>query len=87
MEENKALFSERIAGGGRTYFFDVRKSKTGSLYLVINESKPKDDGFESSRIMVFENHLVDFHAGLSKALEFIQTRPKAAKASAAGSDR
>ncbi len=87
MEENKALFSERIAGGGRTYFFDVRKTKTGNLYLVINESKPKDDGFESSRIMVFENHLADFQAGLNKALEFIQNRPKAAKASASGSDR
>lgn len=87
MEENKALFSERIAGGGRTYFFDVRKTKTGNLYLVINESKPKDDGFESSRIMVFENHLADFQAGLNKAFEFIQSRPKAAKASASGSDR
>jgi hypothetical protein len=87
MEENKALFSERIAGGARTYFFDVRKTKTGSLYLVINESKPKDDGFESTRIMVFENHLADFQAGLNKALEFIQSRPKAAKATASGSDR
>lgn len=86
-EENKAMFSERVSGGGRTYFFDVRKTKTGNLYLMINESKPKEDGFESNRIMVFENHLEDFQTGMNKAIEFIQTKPKATKAAASGSNR
>jgi len=85
MEENKALFSERVAGGGRTYFFDVRKTKTGGMYLIINESKPKDEGFESTRIMVFENHMAEFQGGLNKAIEFIQSKPNKAQAAASGS--
>jgi hypothetical protein len=61
----KELFSERVAAGTRTYFLDVKESQQGELYLVISESRAVDDGFEHSRVMVFEDHLEPFIDGLS----------------------
>lgn len=43
--ENKELFTDKITKGNRTYFFDVKRSESGSLYLSVSESKRTDDGF------------------------------------------
>ena len=66
----KELFSERVAAGTRTYFLDVKESQQGELYLVISESRAVDDGFEHSRVMVFEDHLEPFIDGLRNAIVF-----------------
>jgi hypothetical protein len=82
-EESRALFSERVSAKGKNYFFDVRKTKTGGNYLMITESRPKDQGFEHIRIMVFEDHLADFQAGLAKAIDFVVSQPGGKSATAA----
>ena len=86
-EESKALFSERVMAQGRTYFFDVRKTRTGGKYLMISESRPKDQGFEHIRIMIFEDHLADFQAGLAKAIDFIENKVSSGKTSAAAAGK
>lgn len=72
--ERTDLFSEKVAAGGRTYFFDVKRAKGGAHYLVISESRPKDGGFEHQRVMVFPENFPAFSEALKKAAVFIQER-------------
>ena len=44
MEENNGnerqeIFSERVRAGKRTYFFDVKATRSNDYYLTITESK------------------------------------------------
>lgn len=70
----KELFSERVAAGSRTYFFDVKESAEGVRYMVISESKPKDAGFEHHRVMVFEEHLEKFSEVFDQAVWMMAKR-------------
>ena len=38
MADNE-IYSDKITKGTRTYFFDIKKSENGDLYLKISESK------------------------------------------------
>ena len=72
-QRSPSLFSERVRAGQRTYFFDVRESSKGNLYLTLSESRPTEgDSFERTRITVFNDHLQDFVQAMGKALDFIE---------------
>ncbi len=67
MEENKdngrdEIFSERVRAGKRTYFFDIKSTRSNDYYLTITESKRryKDDGYfyEKHKIFLYKE---DFH--------------------------
>lgn len=65
---DKEIYSDKITKGNRTYFFDIKKSEKGDLYLKISESKKTDGGFEHHRLMVFDEDLKDFVETLTKSL-------------------
>lgn len=67
MADNE-IYSDKITKGTRTYFFDIKKSENGDLYLKISESKKTSDGFEHHQLMVFEEDLKDFVETLKKSL-------------------
>ena len=58
--EKVELFSKKFTKGSRTYYFDVKEASNGNKYLVITESKKAGEGFERSRVMVFEDQLPEF---------------------------
>lgn len=68
MASDKELYSDKLTKGKRTYFFDIKKSEQGDLYLKVSESKKTDDGFEHHRLMVFDEDLKDFVDTFRKAL-------------------
>ncbi len=74
--ERKELFSETVSAGSRTYFFDVRRSKEGALYLVISESRQVGAGHKHHRVMVFEENLKTFCEGFEKAIAFLDVRKR-----------
>mgnify|MGYP001279883854 CR=1 FL=1 len=67
MNENE-LYSNKITKGLRSYFFDIKKSTNGELYLKISESKKTENGFEHHRLMIFDEDLNDFVDALELAL-------------------
>ncbi|HRN41705.1 MAG: DUF3276 family protein [Flavobacteriales bacterium] len=67
MHDNE-IFSDKITKGSRTYFFDIKKSEKGDLYLKISESKKTASGFEHHRLMIFDEDLKDFVETLKKSL-------------------
>ncbi len=67
------LFSDTLETPRRTYFFDIKKTKEDSFYLVVTESR----GGRKDKIMIFDEHIDEFASQMQKAVSFIQNnKPK-----------
>ena len=61
-----------MRAGGKNYFFDVKKAKTGNNYLTVAESyKGKDGASVVNRIMIFKDHLADFQKTLQEVENYL----------------
>ncbi|MFM2207779.1 MAG: hypothetical protein RL213_1754 [Bacteroidota bacterium] len=72
------VFSKSVRAGKRTYFFDVKSTKSNEYYLTITESKKRlgDDGnpfFEKHKIFLYREDFEKFMDGIREAMERIQT--------------
>lgn len=82
MEENKEkgrdeIYSERVRAGKRTYFFDVKSTRSNDYYLTITESKRrfKDDGFfyEKHKIFLYKEDFHKFLEALNETVNHVKT--------------
>lgn len=86
MEENdnkevrrEELFSRAIRAGKRTYFFDVKATRSGENYLTITESKRRfnnEEGkffYEKHKVFLYREDFEKFLGGLNDAVHFIET--------------
>ena len=81
MEKNKdqdnyrnEIYSKSVRAGKRTYFFDVKSTRSGDHYLTITESKKKfdQDGnfhFEKHKIFLYKEDLDKFKDGLHEVVD------------------
>ncbi|MFN3870261.1 MAG: DUF3276 family protein [Aquificaceae bacterium] len=67
MQRDK-LYSKKLVAGKRTYFFDVKRGRDGSAYLVITEQTED----KRNRLMVFEERMEDFLSALKEAMDNIK---------------
>lgn len=64
----ESLYSKSVKGGSKTYFFDVRQTKTGDKYLTVTESRIAKEGERTrNTIAVFSDHLREFCLALNGA--------------------
>jgi hypothetical protein len=82
VEENKAngrdeIFSTKVKAGKRTYFFDVKSTRSNDYYLTITESKKrfKEDGFtyEKHKIFLYKEDFNKFIEALSTTVNHVKT--------------
>ena len=82
MEDNKEkgrdeIYSERVRAGKRTYFFDVKSTRSNDYYLTITESKRrfKDDGFvyEKHKIFLYKEDFNKFMEALNETVNHVKT--------------
>ncbi len=82
VEENKEkgrdeIYSERVRAGKRTYFFDVKSTRSNDYYLTITESKRrfKDDGFyyEKHKIFLYKEDFHKFVEALNETVNHVKT--------------
>lgn len=72
------IFSDVVRAGRRTYFFDVKKTRKGDLYLTITESKKvynDDEGtfhFEKHKLFLYKEDFDKFSDALSQSVGFIK---------------
>lgn len=66
--DSEELYSDKITTGRRTYFFDIKRSKQGLLYLSLSESKRTGDVFEHQRLIISEENIMDFAEIFQKTL-------------------
>ncbi len=73
MEGNRdEVFSRRVRAGKRTYFLDVRATRSGEdYYLTITESKRSGESErEKFKIFLYKEDFEKFRAALNEALDF-----------------
>lgn len=82
MEENKEnekveIYSQRVRAGKRTYFFDVKSTRSSDYYLTITESKRrfKDDGYvyEKHKIFLYKEDFDKFIEALKETVDHVKT--------------
>ncbi|MBL0048468.1 MAG: DUF3276 family protein [Bacteroidetes bacterium] len=76
-KDKEEIFSKSVRAGKRTYFFDVKNTKTNDYYLTITESKKQftDDGkftFIKHKIFVYKEDFDKFIEGLNEGMNFIR---------------
>jgi len=81
-KERDEIFSKAVRAGKRTYFFDVKITKTDQQYLTITESKKKmdkDSGnffYEKHKIFLYKEDFDKFADGLNEVIQFINSDQK-----------
>ncbi len=77
-ERREDLFSKVVRAGKRTYFFDVKATRSNEKYLTITESKRRfseDQGkffYEKHKIFLYGEDFDKFKEGLVTAISFIE---------------
>ena len=80
MEENTErndLYSKSIRAGKRTYFFDVKATKSNEYYLTLTESKKRftEDGkftYEKHKIFLYREDFDKFVEALHDAIGYVK---------------
>lgn len=82
-EKREDIFSKAVRAGKRTYFFDVKATKSNQYYLTITESKRRfnaDQGkffYEKHKLFLYQEDFDKFVDGLKSAVSFIETEQPA----------
>lgn len=75
--EKDEIYSKRVKAGKRTYFFDVKSTRSNDYYLTITESKRKfkDDGFvfEKHKIFLYKEDFAKFINALQESIDHIKS--------------
>ena len=72
----ESIYSKRIrAGKRRTYFFDVRATRSNDYYLTITESRKKfdDNGYDRHKIFLYKEDFNKFLKALTEAVDYVKT--------------
>lgn len=80
MEENNEkaeIYSQRVRAGKRTYFFDVKSTRSNDYYVTITESKRKfnEDNFsyEKHKIFLYKEDFVKFMEALQGTIDHVKS--------------
>jgi len=68
------IFSKRVPAGKRTYFFDVKSTRSGSdFFLTITESKKVGENrYEKHKVFLYKEDFGKFVSAMHEAVRFIQ---------------
>lgn len=68
------VFSKRVPAGKRTYFFDVKTTRSGEdFFLTITESKRTgEESYEKHKIFLYKEDFGKFVSALHEAVGFVQ---------------
>lgn len=75
-KQNDSVFSKRLkAGKRRTYFFDVRSTRSNDYYITITESKKKfnENGYERHKIFLYKEDFNKFLKSMTETIDHVKT--------------
>jgi len=72
--EREEVFSKKVRAGKRTYFFDVKATRSNDYYVTITESKKRlEDGvFVKHKIFLYKEDFEKFVEGLKDTVDYIK---------------
>lgn len=78
MENNykDEIFTKRVRAGKRTYFFDVKSTKSEKdFYITITESKRVgEEEYEKHKIFLYKEDFEKFKEALEETVEFVKAQ-------------
>jgi len=78
-ERKEEVFSKAIRAGKRTYFFDVKATRSDEYYITVTESKKRFNNeqgkffYEKHKIFLYKEDFEKFANGLRDVVKFIET--------------
>lgn len=73
------IYSKAVRAGKRTYFFDVKATKSQEYYLIITESIRRFNNeqgkffYEKHKVFLYKEDFEKFEKGLRSVLGFVET--------------
>jgi hypothetical protein len=73
-KEREEVFSKKVRAGKRTYFFDVKATRSNDYYVTVTESKKRlEDGvFIKHKIFLYKEDFEKFAEGLKETIDYIK---------------
>ncbi len=73
-QEREEVFSRKVRAGKRTYFFDVKATRSNDYYVTVTESKKRlEDGvFIKHKIFLYKEDFEKFAEGLKETIDYIK---------------
>lgn len=73
-KDREEVFSKKVRAGKRTYFFDVKATRSNDYYVTITESKKRlEDGvFVKHKIFLYKEDFEKFTEGLLEILNYVK---------------
>ena len=74
-KEREEVYSKKVRAGKRTYFFDVKATRSNDYYITITESKRSkfDDGnFIKSKIHLYKEDFHKFNDALNETIGHVK---------------
>jgi hypothetical protein len=69
----ESIYSKNIKAGNRTYFFDIRGTKSNEKYIHITESRQEKGEWIRNNIVIFHDHINEFFKVLDEIKKKITT--------------
>ncbi|WP_288427107.1 DUF3276 family protein [uncultured Spirosoma sp.] len=75
--DREKIYSKRIRAGKRTYFFDVKATRSNDYYLTITESRRQGQGesytYEKQKLFLYKEDFDKFLEALQETLCHVKT--------------
>ncbi len=70
------VYSTKIRAGKRTYFFDVKETRSSDYYITITESKRRfnGDGYDKHKIFLYKEDFNKFFNCLGETIDYVKTQ-------------
>lgn len=76
-KDREEIYSKRVRAGKRTYFFDVKSTRSSDYYITITESRrfPQGDGFgyEKHKMFLYKEDFDKFVEALKDTVDHVKT--------------
>ncbi|HET8828259.1 MAG TPA: DUF3276 family protein [Pelobium sp.] len=74
-KEREEVYSKKVRAGKRTYFFDVKATRSNDYYITITESKKRlEDGvFIKHKIFLYKEDFEKFAEGLTDTVDYVKS--------------
>ncbi|MBM3430534.1 MAG: DUF3276 family protein [Bacteroidetes bacterium] len=75
--DQNEIYSKVVRAGKRTYFFDIKSTKSNDLYITLTESKKTfgedgDGNYQKHKIFLYKEDFEKFREGLDDVLTKIE---------------
>lgn len=69
------VYSTKIRAGKRTYFFDVKETRSNDYYITITESKRRfsGEGYDKHKIFLYKEDFNKFMNCLNETIDHVKT--------------